>query len=404
MTMDKMGMIWGKIAGAILGLLLFQLPGLVLGVVAGHFLIDIDPVRARKAEKIAETIQYHTLDKKDDMHRFWRRFSSRAVMDEIYWFLISTDWEHNRGKMIGALSGFMVTLPVGLMLPFGIAIGAAIGHYFRDLPKNPLADEKKIEALDASWGKIVLVLTGLTNGGILMAFFGLIGGHYIDLWRQGKMADLEEKAPLPFAPEDYAHFDDEKAFIYAAVVLSAKLAGADGRLTRTELTLFRKVFPIPGNYIKKLPSFFAAVQRSNDPIEEQAEAVADRFGDTPFLLETLMNILVIVSMAEGEMRKPEKEALLTVANAFSLDQTILEQLHAMHGGKRKNDPYLILGIKPGADNDTVKSAWKQLSRQNHPDTLHAKGVPSVFIESVSRKMAAINAAYDRIARDRGIKR
>ena len=41
-------------------------------------------------------------------------------------------------------------------------------------------------------------------------------------------------------------------------------------------------------------------------------------------------------------------------------------------------------------------------RDNHPDRLMANGVPAEFIELANRKLAAINAAYDTIARERGL--
>ena len=39
---------------------------------------------------------------------------------------------------------------------------------------------------------------------------------------------------------------------------------------------------------------------------------------------------------------------------------------------------------------------------NHPDKLMGRGVPAAFVEIATRKLAAINAAYDVIARERGL--
>jgi DnaJ like chaperone protein len=41
-------------------------------------------------------------------------------------------------------------------------------------------------------------------------------------------------------------------------------------------------------------------------------------------------------------------------------------------------------------------------RENHPDSLAARGVPEAFIAKASEKVARINAAWDRIKRDRGL--
>jgi DnaJ like chaperone protein len=55
------------------------------------------------------------------------------------------------------------------------------------------------------------------------------------------------------------------------------------------------------------------------------------------------------------------------------------------------------------DNNEIKSAYRKLIREHHPDTLIAQGMPEEFIEIANSKVAAINAAYDKICSDRGIK-
>jgi len=41
-------------------------------------------------------------------------------------------------------------------------------------------------------------------------------------------------------------------------------------------------------------------------------------------------------------------------------------------------------------------------RENHPDALASRGVPREFVEMATRKIAAINAAYEAIAKERGL--
>jgi DnaJ like chaperone protein len=51
----------------------------------------------------------------------------------------------------------------------------------------------------------------------------------------------------------------------------------------------------------------------------------------------------------------------------------------------------------------VKSGYRKLVRENHPDTLIAQGMPEEFIEVANDKLAAINAAYDKITAQRDLK-
>ena len=51
----------------------------------------------------------------------------------------------------------------------------------------------------------------------------------------------------------------------------------------------------------------------------------------------------------------------------------------------------------------MRAAWKALVRANHPDSLASRGVPAKeFIASATDKVAGINAAWDRIKRERGL--
>jgi DnaJ like chaperone protein len=50
----------------------------------------------------------------------------------------------------------------------------------------------------------------------------------------------------------------------------------------------------------------------------------------------------------------------------------------------------------------LRSHWRDLVRANHPDKLIAEGMPEEFIKVATDKLAKINAAYDSIARQRGL--
>ena len=66
-------------------------------------------------------------------------------------------------------------------------------------------------------------------------------------------------------------------------------------------------------------------------------------------------------------------------------------------------PTACSGLSRAASDDEVKKAYRRLIREHHPDTLIAKGCRKNFIEMANQKMAAINAAYDQIDRERRLK-
>lgn len=62
----------------------------------------------------------------------------------------------------------------------------------------------------------------------------------------------------------------------------------------------------------------------------------------------------------------------------------------------------MLGLDPEASDDEVKRTWRRLAAENHPDKHIARGMPEEFIAIANDKIAAINAAYDEIRRERGL--
>jgi DnaJ like chaperone protein len=65
-----------------------------------------------------------------------------------------------------------------------------------------------------------------------------------------------------------------------------------------------------------------------------------------------------------------------------------------------DDPYVVLGAARTATDEELRAAWVRLMRENHPDSLAGRGVPAEFMARASEKVAQINAAWDRIKRER----
>ena len=67
-----------------------------------------------------------------------------------------------------------------------------------------------------------------------------------------------------------------------------------------------------------------------------------------------------------------------------------------HADYENDDPYKILGVKQGASREDIKSAYKKLAAQYHPDKVQHLG--KEFQEMAHEKFVAIQKAYDTLTK------
>lgn len=244
----------------------------------------------------------------------------------------------------------------------------------------------------AVWGKILGAAAGLAIGGPLGALVGGIAGHAIDRIRN----DSED-------PDADPGLAKQTTFAIAVVVLSAKMAKADGTVTRDEIAAFKQIFHVPPNEVKNVGRLFDQARKDSHGYEPYAKQVAKIFQGNPAVLEELLGGLFHIAKADGIAHPAEIEFLTRVSDIFGFDNATFQRMKVAHLGASMDDPYVVLGVDHGDTDDQIRLAWRTLMREHHPDTLVAQGMPEDFIEVATEKVATINAAYDQICKQRGIK-
>jgi DnaJ like chaperone protein len=238
------------------------------------------------------------------------------------------------------------------------------------------------------WGKVIGGAAGFALGGPLGALLGAAAGHALDTTFGGPGLTSEAARQM--------------AFTAAVIALSAKMAKADGRVTRSEVDAFKEAFRIPPEEAANVGRMFDRARTSAAGFEAYAAQVARLFRDSPAVLEDLLGALFHIARADGVMHPAELEYLERVAGIFGFSESRFEHLKAQFLGTPGEDPYSILGVTPAIGDAGLKAAYRKLIKEHHPDGLIAKGLPPEFIEIANAKLAVINAAYDRIARERGL--
>jgi DnaJ like chaperone protein len=242
------------------------------------------------------------------------------------------------------------------------------------------------------WGKIIGGAAGFALGGPIGALAGVLAGHAVD--RMSATPSDEAAAPSEVK---------QVAFTIAVVALGAKMAKADGVVTRDEVAAFKEVFHIPPEEVKNVGRVFDRAKRDTFGFELYAKQVARMFRHDPAVLEELLDCLFHIARADGVYHPGEKAYLRTVAEIFGFDEAAFRRIEERNMGPDQADPYVVLGIDRSASDDEVKAAYRKLIREHHPDRLIAQGMPPDVIEVANETLATINGAYEKIEKERGLR-
>jgi hypothetical protein len=68
------------------------------------------------------------------------------------------------------------------------------------------------------------------------------------------------------------------------------------------------------------------------------------------------------------------------------------------------DPYDVIDVSHKASDQEIHQAYRKALASVHPDHIQALGLPEEFVEFATKRAMAINDAYDKIKRERGLSR
>lgn len=252
------------------------------------------------------------------------------------------------------------------------------------------------------WGKIIGGAAGFALGGPPGLLVGAALGHAAD---SGGIKMPFGSGPMLSPAKVAAMFGRrEQLFAINAVVLAAKLARCDGPVKREEIDAFKRQFRIPPESARDVGRLFDQARDKPEIFLPYAEQLGQAFADNRDMLEATLLGLFAIARADGAINRAELGFLQSVHRAFGLDGNAWERASgaAPQVNPGEPNPYTVLGVSPNADDKELRDTWRQLMRENHPDSLASQGVSKAFIAGASDKVARINAAWDRIKRERGL--
>jgi DnaJ like chaperone protein len=186
-------------------------------------------------------------------------------------------------------------------------------------------------------------------------------------------------------------------FTIAVIALGAKMAKADGQVTRNEVAAFRSLFTIAPEEEANAARVFDLARQDVAGFDAYARKIAAMFPDEG--RQTLIDLLeglFTIAMADGQYHPNEDAFLAEVARIFGLGDPCFRSLRARFVEGAPRDPYEVLGVAMNASLEEIRAAWKQAVRDSHPDRLVARGVPPEAVALASRRLIDINAAWEEI--------
>ena len=187
------------------------------------------------------------------------------------------------------------------------------------------------------------------------------------------------------------------AFTIAVIALGAKMAKADGLVTRDEVTAFREVFHIAPQDEAGAAKVFNLARQDAAGFEEYALRIRNLFSEDHSQFCDLMEGLFHIAMADGEFHPNEDVVLERVAEIFGMDPARFQAIKTRFVPDAEPDPYTVLGISPQATREEARAAWRKLVRETHPDAMMARGVPEEAIKIAEKKMIDVNKAWETIS-------
>ena len=245
-----------------------------------------------------------------------------------------------------------------------------------------------------SWlGKIIGGTIGFVfGGGPLGAIAGAVFGHYfIDKNIQG------QTDPRFFQTEQV-----QSTYFIALFSLLAKMAKADGQITKVEGDTFLKVInnmnlpPQSKQYALKI---FNEAKYSPYSLEEFAQQYFTLIQGRRDILLSMLDMLFNIASADGQLHPAEEQALKNVQHIFQLTENEYESIKSRFFAVT-DKYYKILNCTPESTNEKIKKSYRKLINEYHPDKIIARGLPEEFIEQATKRFQEVQDSYEHIRKER----
>jgi DnaJ like chaperone protein len=293
------------------------------------------------------------------------------------------------------------------------------------------------------WGKLIGFCLGFM---VLGPFGGLIGLFLGAAFDRGLRLNLYRR---PSAEQ----FALQHHFIEATFLIMGYLAKSDGRVSERELQTARLIMSQLGlneaQTIEAMRHYNQGKLLSQDALSSLLDKLKLDCQHDANVLSYFMEIQLVAAFAKGEVSKQKLQFLKEISQKIDLPYSRFERLweeqqarqafqqfytfyeqaasQAEWGGRSTqgngryqgqqysaghrrgpnpnalHDAYQLLGVNASASPAEIKTAYRRLMNQHHPDKLTARGLSEKMVQMAKEKTQQIRAAYDLIRAEKGFR-
>ncbi len=174
------------------------------------------------------------------------------------------------------------------------------------------------------WGSLIGGFVGFTFAGPIGALIGsMVGGRISSARRSGFQQN--------FAPP-------QQIFAIALIILTAKLAKADGHVSKEELIAIKDKLKIPEHEMGQVGKIFNKAKEDSLGYEPYAQQIAQIYKNNPAVLDEVINTLFYIAEADSNVSDSEITMIRGIAKIFGLSESQFEGIQESRKSSDKLNP------------------------------------------------------------------
>ena len=253
------------------------------------------------------------------------------------------------------------------------------------------------------YGKAIGATLGLLVAGPIGSILGALLGHQFD---EGAGAGGIGASKLT-----------QSIFFEVTFEVMGHLAKVDGRVSEEEVRVARRIMhamQLTPEQVRLAIDRFTAGKSPQYPLEARLAELGAHIEPRRDLSRAFVEIQLQAAIGGGEFDNVKRQRLWEVARSFGIGRVELAQIEALiraqgqqamreRGAPSLDGAYRVLGLEAAASDKEVKTAYRRLMNQHHPDKLVSRGLPESMVTIAEQKTREIRAAYEHIKTERGFK-